>query len=70
MADPLSQRLRHRKRADAATIEHVVPQALGGPARWHNEVAACRACNAAKADTPPDADTLARLHRLKSGGDW
>ena len=66
MAPPLTQRLRHRKRADAATIDHVVPRALGGAAEWPNEVAACRACNAAKADAAPAADDLDRLARLKA----
>lgn len=67
MADPLAQRERHRKRADAATIEHVLPRALGGIAAWPNEVAACRACNAAKADrlpTPVELWRLAWLHGM------
>lgn len=63
MPEPLGQRLRHRP--EAATIEHVQPRALGGPAEWNNEVAACRACNSAKADRPPNAEELARLARLK-----
>ena len=67
MAAPLTQRLRHRKRADAATIDHVVPRARGGDAEWPNEVAACRACNAAKADSAPTPDDLDRLARLKRG---
>lgn len=66
MADPLTQRLRHRKRPDAATIDHVVPRTLGGAAEWHNEVAACRTCNAAKADTPPTSQDLENLRLLKS----
>lgn len=66
MAAPMSQRLRHRKRLDAATIDHVVPQSQGGPAQWPNEVAACRACNAAKADTAPSTDDLERLKVLKA----
>lgn len=66
MAAPLTQRLRHRKRPDAATIDHVVPQAAGGAAEWPNEVAACRTCNAAKADAPPSDDDLTRLARLKT----
>lgn len=67
MAGPLQQRIRHRKRPDAATIDHVTPKSLGGAAAWHNEVAACRACNAAKADAPPSAEDLEKLRRLKSG---
>lgn len=66
MAAPMGQRLRHRKRPDAATIDHVVPQSQGGAVEWPNEVAACRACNAAKADTAPTADDLHRLQVLKT----
>ncbi|MGE4281795.1 MAG: HNH endonuclease [Magnetospirillum sp.] len=66
MADPLPQRIRHRKRPDAATIDHVVPRTLGGAAEWHNEVAACRACNATKSDTPPTPQDLEKLRLLKS----
>ena len=65
MADPLTQRERHRKRADAATIEHVLPRTLGGMAAWPNEVAACRACNATKADRLPTGMELWRLLWLK-----
>lgn len=65
MAAPLTQRLRHRKRADAATIDHVMPLSLGGAADWPNEVAACRACNDAKADALPSSHDLERLQRLK-----
>lgn len=65
MPDPLVQRARHRKRADAATIDHVLPRSLGGMAAWLNEVAACRACNAIKADRPPLAVELWRLVWLK-----
>ncbi|MFP5072086.1 HNH endonuclease [Pseudonocardia nantongensis] len=36
------------KRAD--TIDHVVPRSRGGAHSWENCVAACRACNARKAD--------------------
>lgn len=68
MPDPLIQRERHRKRADAATIEHVLPRTLGGMAAWLNEVAACRACNAAKADHVPTALQLWRLVWLKREG--
>ena len=34
------------------TLDHVVPRALGGRSTWENMVAACRACNARKADQP------------------
>lgn len=65
MPDPLVQRDRHRKRADAATIEHVLPRSLGGLAAWPNEVAACRACNSGKADRWPSVVELWRLIWLK-----
>lgn len=32
------------------TIDHVVPRCLGGKTEWTNVVAACRDCNAEKAD--------------------
>ncbi len=65
MPDPLTQRDRHRKRPDSATIEHVLPRTLGGIQAWPNEVAACRACNALKADRLPTAMELWRLVWLK-----
>ncbi|MCR6632120.1 MAG: HNH endonuclease [Magnetospirillum sp.] len=65
MPDPLTQRGRHRKRPNAATIEHVLPRALGGMESWLNEVAACRACNATKADRLPSGMELWRLAWLK-----
>jgi 5-methylcytosine-specific restriction endonuclease McrA len=34
-------------------IEHVVPRSRGGPTTWDNCVAACDACNSAKADKTP-----------------
>lgn len=30
---------------DTATIDHVWPIGMGGPAVWENEVAACEPCN-------------------------
>lgn len=65
MPEPLTQRLRHRKRPESATIDHVLPRALGGSEDWGNEVAACRACNSTKADRLPNADEVARLEALK-----
>ena len=65
MPDPLLQRPRHRKRLDAATIEHVLPRTLGGCESWINEVAACRACNADKADRQPRPVEVWRLMWLK-----
>jgi 5-methylcytosine-specific restriction endonuclease McrA len=34
----------------AATLDHVVPRALGGPTAPENLVVACRACNQRKGD--------------------
>lgn len=34
-------------------LEHVVPRARGGQSTWENLVAACRVCNARKADRTP-----------------
>ena len=42
-------------RADGATIEHVLPTALGGATRQENLVAACRACNGARGPFPSAA---------------
>lgn len=65
MPEPARQRLRHRKRMESATIDHVQPRTLGGLAEWSNEVAACRACNSAKADRPPTEEELTKLARHK-----
>ena len=35
------------------TLDHVVPRAQGGQTSWENVVAACRPCNATKADRTP-----------------
>ncbi len=37
------------------TIDHVEPQALGGPATMHNFVVACQPCNLAKGHQPIDS---------------
>jgi 5-methylcytosine-specific restriction endonuclease McrA len=34
-------------------LEHVIPRAQGGGSTWENLVAACRKCNARKADRTP-----------------
>jgi len=34
-------------------LEHVIPRAQGGQSTWENLVAACRDCNARKADRTP-----------------
>lgn len=36
------------------TVDHIQPASRGGPLSWMNTVAACRACNARKADRTPD----------------
>lgn len=65
MPEPATQRLRHRKRLESATIEHVQPRSKGGAQDWTNEVAACRACNSTKADQPPSDEDLKKLAALK-----
>jgi hypothetical protein len=37
-----------------ASMDHVVPQSLGGPATWENLVNACRRCNEKKANRTPE----------------
>jgi hypothetical protein len=37
-----------------ASMDHVIPQSLGGPATWDNLVNACRRCNEKKANRTPD----------------
>lgn len=39
---------------DANTIDHVTPRSKGGKNTWDNVVAACRPCNAEKADRTPE----------------
>lgn len=41
------------------TVDHVIPVALGGTDDPTNLVAACRACNAGKSSTSPDASLVA-----------
>lgn len=36
------------------TVDHIQPASRGGPLSWMNTVAACRACNALKADRTPE----------------
>lgn len=45
----------------ALRVDHVIPEALGGPTEPGNLVTACQDCNAGKAATPPDAETVAGL---------
>lgn len=43
------------------TVDHVVPEALGGPDTPENLVAACSDCNSGKSATPPDAALVAQV---------
>ncbi len=49
--------------AGRLTIDHVLPQSRGGGWAWGNLVAACPACNAAKANRTPEEAGMALLHR-------
>lgn len=42
------------------TCDHVMPQSKGGPHEWDNVVAACKVCNAAKADAMPKGKWVPR----------
>lgn len=54
------------------TIDHVHPTSKGGLNEWENVVAACKACNARKADrTLEDLGwSLKRQPRMPMGGSW
>ena len=39
---------------EEASMDHVVPQSLRGPATWENLVNACRRCNGKKANRTPE----------------
>lgn len=43
------------------TVDHVVPEALGGTDKPDNLVAACSDCNSGKSATPPDAAHVAQV---------
>lgn len=43
------------------TVDHVVPEALGGPDTPENLVAACSDCNSGKSATPPDAALVVQV---------
>ncbi len=47
----------------AATLDHVVPQAQGGPDAWDNLVTACRRCNGRKGGRTPDQAHMKLLYR-------
>jgi 5-methylcytosine-specific restriction endonuclease McrA len=47
--------------AGRLTIDHVLPQSRGGGWSWTNLVAACPACNAAKANRTPEEAGMALL---------
>lgn len=38
------------ERGKGTTVDHIMPKSRGGKHQWENVVAACRACNAKKAD--------------------
>lgn len=41
------------------TVDHVIPEALGGPTTPENLITACDPCNSGKASVPPDAEIVA-----------
>jgi hypothetical protein len=45
----------------ALTRDHIFPQSRGGLDTWENLVAACKACNQAKADRTPEEAGMALL---------
>lgn len=50
-----------RFKIDQLDLEHIVPRSQGGATSWTNLVAACKACNARKADRTPEAASM-KLH--------
>lgn len=57
------------------TVEHIVPQAHGGPSTWTNTVVACEPCNGRKRDrTPEQAGMTLRIQpwvpTLRQVGTW
>ena len=44
----------HMQEPRLLTVDHILPSSRGGPLSWMNTVAACRACNARKADRTPE----------------
>ena len=44
-------------------LEHIIPRSKGGRSIWENLVAACRACNARKADRTPEEAQMKLIHR-------
>ena len=50
-------------------VEHVVPRSKGGPTTWTNCVAACDACNSAKADRLP-AEAGMKLRTKPAAPRW
>lgn len=50
-----------RSTENTLTIDHVVPEALGGGNDPSNLVAACRDCNAGKSSTSPDEHVVAQV---------
>lgn len=54
------------------TIDHVVPRSHGGKTIWENVVAACKDCNARKADRTPRQAGMKLLKEptKPTDGDW
>jgi 5-methylcytosine-specific restriction endonuclease McrA len=53
----------------AATVDHILPRARGGKNTWSNTIAACHACNQAKADRTP-AEAGMRLRITPAAPTW
>jgi 5-methylcytosine-specific restriction endonuclease McrA len=45
------------------TLDHVIPKSRGGSSKWENLVAACRKCNAKKADRTPQEAGMVLLSK-------
>ena len=50
-------------------VEHVLPRSKGGPTTWENCVAACDACNSAKADKLPREAGM-KLRKKPTAPSW
>lgn len=55
---PTPRNLRGTYNDRAPELDHVMPLSLGGAHSYMNTQCACRKCNAAKSDTPPDQPSL------------
>lgn len=52
------------------TIDHVIPEALGGTDEPSNLVTACKDCNSGKSATPPDAAVVAGIREDALEWSW